>query len=150
MRLVRWAAAFALTAAASVTAAAGASAALPSADDRSRASRSEAQPEENRRYYEQLPYHVAKARARLLGTTHNDIGGRPDCASSTSQPCFNGVYGYLGYPTAWMMDRLQGDSYARGAFFSDGSGEIFHNDNWDSVAAANIDSAPSSAESKGR
>ena len=47
--------------------------------------------------------------------------------------CRNGVYGYLGYPTAWMMAQLQGDTYAAGAF-AKGSGEIFsETTNWEYV-----------------
>ena len=47
----------------------------------------------------------------------------------------NGVYGYLGYPTAWFMDRLQGDTYAHGAFVN-GTGEIFSETrNWEYVAS---------------
>lgn len=100
-------------------------------------------------WYEELPDSIPKARGRLIGPTHNDIGGNPGCLDpGASMPCFNGVYGYLGYPTAWMMDRLQDDSFARGAFISDGSGEIFMNDHWDNVAVANIDE-PTSSESGG-
>jgi hypothetical protein len=47
--------------------------------------------------------------------------------------CTDGVYGYLGYPTAWMMAQLQGDTYAAGAFKAR-SGEIFYeNENWEYV-----------------
>jgi hypothetical protein len=43
------------------------------------------------------------------------------------------ISGYLGYPTAWMMAQLQGDSYAAGAFAKDG-GEIFsETTNWEYV-----------------
>lgn len=93
-------------------------------------------------WYEELPASIPKMRARLLGTWHNDISGNPGCLDpGAGVPCFNGVYGYLGYPTAWMMDRLQDDPFARGAFISDGSGEIFRNEHWDNVAAANIPEA---------
>lgn len=93
----------------------------------------------NRWWYEELPPSMPKARGRLSGTGHNDIGGQPGCVDpQASVGCFNGVYGYLGYPTAWMLDRLQGVADARRAFESDGTGEIFHNANWDSVAGDNI------------
>lgn len=96
-------------------------------------------------WYEELPDSIPKMRGRLLGPTHNDIGGNPGCLDpGAGVPCFNGVYGYLGYTTGWMMDRLQEDPFARGAFISDGSGEIFGNENWDSVAAANIQEPTSS------
>ena len=46
---------------------------------------------------------------------------------------YHGVYGYLGYPTAWFMDRLQGDAYAHKAFIK-GTGEIFSETaNWEFV-----------------
>ena len=69
-----------------------------------------------------------------MGPSHNDIGGQPDC-SRAPFPCINGVYGYLGYPTAWFMDRLQGDSYAHGAFVNS-TGEMFSQiTNWGNVAS---------------
>jgi hypothetical protein len=47
----------------------------------------------------------------------------------------NGVYGYLGYPTAWFMFQLQGDSYAHGAFVNP-TGEMFsETKNWERVAS---------------
>ena len=47
----------------------------------------------------------------------------------------NGVYGYLGYPTAWFMFQLQGDGYAHGAFVN-GTGEMFsETKNWERVAS---------------
>jgi hypothetical protein len=50
-------------------------------------------------------------------------------------PCLLGVYGYLGYPTAWMMFQLQNDNYARGAFVN-GTGELFsETTNWQLVAS---------------
>lgn len=80
-------------------------------------------------YYEATPASVAKVWGTLNGPNHNDVQGQPDCAAA-SWPCTNGVYGYLGYPTAWLMDRLQGDTYAHGAFI-DGTGELFHETvNW--------------------
>jgi hypothetical protein len=77
----------------------------------------------NAAFYANTPVNVAKFWATLKGPNHNDVQGQPDCTAVASL-CTNGVYGYLGYPTAWLMDRLQGDSYAHGAFTSPG-GEIF-------------------------
>ena len=46
-------------------------------------------------------------------------------------PCLIGVFGYLGYPTAWMMYQLPADAVARGAFVS-GTGEMFSQTvNWE-------------------
>jgi hypothetical protein len=93
----------------------------------------------NKWWYEELPDSIPKARGRLLGPTHGDITGQPGCTDPRAAlACFNGVFGYLGYSTAWMMDRLWGDAFARGAFISDGSGEIFDNSNWDHVVTDNI------------
>ena len=74
-------------------------------------------------FYQDTPATVDKLWATLIGPNHNDVQGQPACAAA-SKPCTNGVYGYLGYPTAWMMDRLQNDGYAHGSFVS-GSGLIF-------------------------
>jgi hypothetical protein len=85
-------------------------------------------------FYDAVPNTVAKLKGTLVGPSHNDIGGQPDC-SRAPVPCINGVYGYLGYPTAWFMDRLQGDTYAHGAFVNS-TGEIFSEiTNWENVAS---------------
>ncbi|HKV63167.1 MAG TPA: hypothetical protein VJO16_14730 [Candidatus Acidoferrum sp.] len=85
-------------------------------------------------YYTAVPAGVAKLKGTLNGPTHNDVTGQPDCTHA-KQPCLFGVYGYLGYPTAWMMDRLQGNAAAHAAFVS-GTGEIFHQPlNWQFVAS---------------
>ena len=85
-------------------------------------------------YYDAVPNSVAKLKGTLIGPTHNDLGGQPDC-SQAPFPCINGVYGYLGYPTAWFMDRLQGDTYAHGAFVNP-TGEMFsETTNWEYVAS---------------
>lgn len=85
-------------------------------------------------YYDATPAGVDKLKATLLGGRHNDIAGQPDCPKDQIG-CANGVYGYLGYPTAWFMDRLQGDVYAHGAFVS-GTGEMFsETTNWEFVAS---------------
>jgi hypothetical protein len=58
----------------------------------------------------------------------------PNCTAATV-PCLLGVYGYLGYPTAWMMFQLQNDNYVRGAFVN-GTGELFsETKNWQLVAS---------------
>jgi hypothetical protein len=86
----------------------------------------------NSAYYEATPVWVTKVWGTLQGPNHNDVQGQPGC----NQPnpswsfCVNGVYGYLGYPTAWMMDRLQSDGYAHQAFIRR-TGEMFHETtNW--------------------
>jgi len=85
-------------------------------------------------FYNAVPNSVRKLKGTLIGPTHNDITGQPTCATAVV-PCFNGVHGYLGYPTAWMMDQLQGDSFAHGAFVQ-GSGEMFtETKNWELVAS---------------
>ena len=75
-------------------------------------------------FYAAVPNAVPKLTATLIGPTHNDISGQPGCDTATSAPCIVGVYGYLGYPTAWMADRLGLDPTAHAAFVS-GTGEIF-------------------------
>jgi len=85
-------------------------------------------------FYNATPGSVRKLKGTLLGPTHNDITGQPDCTHAQF-PCINGVYGYLGYPTAWFMDQLQGDTYAHGAFVN-GTGEMFsETTNWEFVAS---------------
>lgn len=85
-------------------------------------------------FYDAVPGSVPKLKGTLICPNHNDISGQPDCSTAV-QPCVVGVYGYLGYPTAWLMDTLQGDTYAHGAFVS-GTGEIFlQSKNWEYVAS---------------
>jgi hypothetical protein len=91
-------------------------------------------------YYDAVPDKLMKLRGTLIGPSHNDISGQPDCVKASGQACVIGVHGYLGYPTAWLMSQLQGDSYARGAFVRD-KGEMFRGPvapaprNWDYVAS---------------
>jgi hypothetical protein len=80
-------------------------------------------------YYDATPVGIAKVKGTLIGPDHLDLIGQPDCSTDRAPVlaqfmCRNGVYGYLGYPTAWMMAQLQGDNYAAGAF-AKGGGEIF-------------------------
>ncbi len=85
-------------------------------------------------YYNAVPAGVTKLKGTLKGATHNDVTGQPDCAAA-QPPCLIGVFGYLGYPTAWMMYQLQGDTVARSAFVS-GTGEMFSQPlNWEHVAS---------------
>jgi hypothetical protein len=85
-------------------------------------------------FYNATPNSVLKMKGTLLGPSHNDVQGQPDCAHAAF-PCVNGVYGYLGYPTAWFMDQLQGDALAHGAFVN-GTGEMFSETaNWEFVGS---------------
>jgi hypothetical protein len=85
-------------------------------------------------YYGAVPAGVGKVKGTLIGPTHCDVQGVPNC-TATTVPCFLGVYGYLGYPTAWMMFQLQGDNFAHGAFVN-GTGEMFaETKNWELVGS---------------
>jgi hypothetical protein len=85
-------------------------------------------------YYSAVPAGIMKVKGTLIGPTHCDVQGSPNCTAATI-PCLLGVYGYLGYPTAWMMFQLQNDNYARGAFVN-GTGELFsETTNWQLVAS---------------
>jgi hypothetical protein len=91
-------------------------------------------------YYKAVPDNLMKLKGTLIGSSHNDISGQPDCANDTGSACVIGVYGYLGYPTAWLMYHLQRDHYVHGAFVQE-TGEMFKQpappalSNWDSVAS---------------
>jgi hypothetical protein len=91
-------------------------------------------------YFKAVPDKLTKVKGTLIGPSHNDIAGQPGCATATGPACVIGVYGYLGYPVAWLMYHLQGDEYARRAFVQD-SGEIFRGPpqpalrNWGYVAS---------------
>lgn len=74
-------------------------------------------------YYEATPAPIPKAWAMLLRANHNDVQGQPTCATA-SWPCTTGVFGYLGYPTAWLRDRLMGDTRAHSVFVNR-TGELF-------------------------
>lgn len=85
----------------------------------------------NTAFYDATPGLLVKAKAMLKGASHNDITGTPTCALL----CTNGVYGYLGYPTAWLMWRLRGATDGHDAFATPG-GEIFQEtDNWQGVVS---------------
>ena len=84
-------------------------------------------------FYAAVPIGVPKLTATLIGPTHNDITGQPGCDTATSAPCLVGVYGYLGYPTAWLADHLGLDPTAHAAFVS-GNGEIyFQTTHWEFI-----------------
>jgi hypothetical protein len=91
-------------------------------------------------YYNAVPDDLMKVKGTLIGPSHNDISGQPDCGAATASACVVGVYGYLGYPTAWLIYQLTGDHYARAAFVEE-TGEIFNRPggpalrNWDHVAS---------------
>lgn len=88
----------------------------------------------NQGYYDHTPSALIKAKAILKGPNHNDIQGDPSC-SGANFPCSNGVDGYLGYPTAWLMWRLAGAADGQQAFKANG-GEIFsETTNWKSVVS---------------
>jgi hypothetical protein len=85
-------------------------------------------------YYSAAPAGILKVKGTLKGPSHADVEGSPTCAS-VALGCVLGVYGYLGYPTAWMTFQLQNDNYAHGAFVN-GTGEIFlETKNWQYVAS---------------
>lgn len=69
----------------------------------------------NLAYYLALPGHLPKAWGTLLGVGHSDVMGQPAC-SGGDPACITGVWGFLGYPTAWMMDQLQGNATAHAVF----------------------------------
>jgi len=88
-------------------------------------------------FYAAVPSTVSKLTATLIGPTHNDIG-QPGCNTARSEPCLVGVYvGYLGYPVAWMADRLGLDRSAYAAF-ANGTGEIFAQTSHWKVIQSNI------------
>ncbi len=85
-------------------------------------------------YYKAVPAGILKVKGTLIGPNHNDVQGQPSCAG-VPIGCANGVYGYLGYPTAWLMFQLQADSFAHGAFVNP-TGEMFtETTNWELVAS---------------
>jgi hypothetical protein len=80
-------------------------------------------------YYSAVPAPLVKAKGTLVGPNHADILGQPDC-SAVLIGCTYGVYGYLGYPTAWLMYQLQGDAYAHQAFVKPAGEMFFQLENW--------------------
>jgi hypothetical protein len=83
----------------------------------------------NTAFYNATPSALTKVKAMLKGAMHNDVTGEPTCVLL----CQNGVYGYLGYPTAWLMWQLRGASDGHDAFRSS-NGEILQETaNWESI-----------------
>lgn len=72
-------------------------------------------------FYNPIPATATKGFGSLAQANHNDILGQPGCGQLND--CVTGVYGYLGYPTAWFMWKLQGASDGPAAFSST-SGEF--------------------------
>jgi hypothetical protein len=95
-----------------------------------------------RAYYEATPSGLVKAKAILNGGDHNDLLGRPDCPGGQFG-CSAGVSGYLGYPTAWLVWRLNGDDLA-GAFSQ--GGELQRSRNWAGVRTNVRTGSPRGAE----
>jgi hypothetical protein len=83
-------------------------------------------------FYDAFPARLTKAKGVLVGPSHNDVTGKPDCKSTDIVPCLCGVYGYLGFPTAWLVWRLRGDRDGHRAFGRD-RGEIFSANAWQNV-----------------
>jgi hypothetical protein len=80
------------------------------------------------------PNGVLKLKGTLRWASHNDITGQPKC-TATVPFCDIGVFGYLGYPTAWLAYQLGVDAAAKTAFVS-GSGEMFQqSSHWDHVGS---------------
>jgi hypothetical protein len=80
-------------------------------------------------YYDAVPAPLVKLKGTLVGPSHADILGQPTC-SSVPIGCVNGVFGYLGYPTAWLMDQLQSDATAHQAFVKPRGEMFFQVTNW--------------------
>ncbi|WP_227980899.1 hypothetical protein [Nocardia spumae] len=90
----------------------------------------------NQDYYRATPATVTKAWGTLIAANHNDVQGQPDCVRA-SRPCTTGVYGYLGYPTAWLVARLWRCAEAVAAF-EPGTGEFYApNPHWGNQIGAN-------------
>lgn len=85
-------------------------------------------------YYKATPSKLPKAKGLVKLANHNDILGKPDCrsaAQSVTLTCTFGVYGYRGFPTAWLAWQLQGSKEA-GKAFRNKEGEFFTAKAWHS------------------
>ncbi len=85
-------------------------------------------------YYNATPSKLLKAKGLVKLANHNDILGKPDCGSaalSVTLTCTFGVYGYRGFPTAWLAWQLQ-DSEEAGKAFQRKTGEFFTAKAWHS------------------
>lgn len=70
---------------------------------------------ENIAFYNATAAGASKAVGILKTSGHSDIFGSPTCSV-----CVIGSYGYLGYPTAWFMWKLQGATDVQVAFKASG------------------------------
>ncbi len=92
-------------------------------------------------FYQDTPGALDKAWGTIIGPDHNDVQGQPDCGSiqdglgsvGAELTCTYGVYGYLGYPTAWLVAQLQHDAAARAAFLP--GGDFSRESNWSNQAS---------------
>lgn len=80
---------------------------------------------ENIAFYNATATGAAKAVGILKVSGHSDIFGSPTCSV-----CVIGSYGYLGYPTAWFMWKLQGASDVQAAFKASGGEFVQANAGW--------------------
>lgn len=78
-------------------------------------------------FYKNTPDTLEKAWGAINGPNHNDVQGQPGCPVPPGL-CTNGVYGYLGYPTVWMVAQLMHDAEARSVFQP--GGEWFNDTSW--------------------
>lgn len=90
---------------------------------------------ENQAMYAATAAAATKAVGILNISKHDDIMGKPACDRPS---CVIGVYGYLGYPTAWFMWKLQGATDAPAAFKSTGGEFTQANAGW----AVNLSNVP--------
>src|SRR5581483_3024032 len=74
-------------------------------------------------FYAQTPDTVEKAWGTIDGPNHNDVQGQPACPSPPGL-CTYGVYGYLAWPTIWLVAQLMDGAAERAAFVA-GRGEFF-------------------------
>lgn len=78
-------------------------------------------------YYEMTPSSALKAFGVLTNAQHNDIMGNPHCNVGT---CVTGIFGYLGYSTAWFVWRLRATRIGRAAFGARHGEFMRTNGNW--------------------
>ena len=77
-------------------------------------------------YYNQTADSAIKAFGVLAHAKHDDVLGNPHCLVGHSE-CITGVYGYLGYSTAWFLWHLRGVRQLVQVFRA-GSGEFVQPD----------------------
>ncbi len=81
-----------------------------------------------RKLYTATAEAATKAIGVLVASKHDDIMGSPDCPTFSN--CAIGVYGFLGYSTAWFMWKLQGAADVQAAFRPSGEFRLAHS-GWD-------------------